>query len=253
MFKALLAAVFVTAACVANAQIQVVDRSPASMPKPVNEISPSPQGSQQQTAELYYQLQVLQQEVLELRGLVEQQTHELKRLKQQRLDDYLDLDRRLSQLGNSGAVSGNSQGSSSSPSSVMAGAAGTASPADELKSYRDAIDLVLKKQDYDAAVVKLKAHLDAYPGGRYAGNALYWLGEIYLLKGELEQSRQWFTQLLADFPEHPKLADTQFKLGKVYHLLGDNDQARVMLEKAAQAKGNAAALARDYLKANFNS
>lgn len=44
-------------------------------------------------------MQLLQQEVLQLRGMVEEQAHELKRLKQQRLDDYLDLDRRLSKVG----------------------------------------------------------------------------------------------------------------------------------------------------------
>ena len=47
-----------------------------------------------------YQIQQLQQEVLELRGLLEEVSFELKRLKQQRLDDYLDLDKRLGELSN---------------------------------------------------------------------------------------------------------------------------------------------------------
>jgi tol-pal system protein YbgF len=48
-----------------------------------------------------FQIQQLQQEVSELRGLVEEQAFNLKRLKQQRLDDYLDLDKRLSTIGQS--------------------------------------------------------------------------------------------------------------------------------------------------------
>lgn len=254
MYRSILAAVSLTAACLSYAQVEVVDRSPSS--RGTTQAPPSQPTQQtttgnQQVAELYYQLQVLQQEVLELRGLVETQTHELKRLKQQRLDDYLDLDRRLSQLGSGASSSVASPAAASVPSASEN--AGTASPADELKSYRAAIDLVLKQQNYDAAVVKLKEHLQNYPKGRYAGNALYWLGEIYLLKGELETSRQWFSQLLSEFPDHPKVADAQFKLGKVHHLMGDDAQAKTLLERAARAKGNAGRLARDYLQENFDS
>ncbi|TVZ38094.1 tol-pal system protein YbgF [Alteromonadaceae bacterium 2753L.S.0a.02] len=254
MLRYTLAAVLMTAVCVVSAQVEVIDRSPASRSAaaPSSNQAAAPVNGQQ-TAELYYQLQLLQQEVLELRGLVEQQAHELKRLKQQRLDDYLDLDRRLSQL--SGTSSNAKPANSSTSTTTAASNSDTAasSSKDELKSYRDAIDLVLKKQDYDAAIVKLKEHLANFPRGRYAGNALYWLGEIYLLKGELENSRQWFVQLLTDFPNHPKEPDAQFKLGKVYYQLGDKSQSKALLQEAAKSKGNVAKLAQDYLKANFDS
>ena len=47
------------------------------------------------SAELYVQLQALQVEMSELRGLVEQQAYLIEQLSQRRMDDYLDLDRRL--------------------------------------------------------------------------------------------------------------------------------------------------------------
>ena len=46
----------------------------------------------------YNQSQMMQNEVRELRGLVEQLSYELQRVKQRQMDDYLDLDRRLSAL-----------------------------------------------------------------------------------------------------------------------------------------------------------
>lgn len=205
-------------------------------------------------AELYYQLQVVQQEVLQLRGQVEEQAHQIKKLKQQRLDDYIDLDRRLSQLGQPGngrPVLSSSSSSDSPESNTSSAAAGV--QASEIQSYRSAIDLVLKQQKYDQAADALIQHLQDYPNGRYAANAQYWLGEIYLLKNELETARQWFAKLLSTYPDHSKVPDAQFKLGKVHHLLGNDAQAKQFLNKAASSNSSAASLARDYLKLNFPS
>lgn len=212
-------------------------------------------GAAQLSSEFYYQFQVLQQEVMDLRGLVEEQAHEIKKLKQQRLDDYLDLDRRIGELrGGGGASAGGSSALGSSAGSGSAAAinsAGTSAaapaPADELQRYRDAIDLLLKQQDQDGAIAALNKHLEDYPRGRYAANAQYWLGETYLLKGNLDLARKWFSQLISEFPNHNKVPDAKFKLAKVYDSQGDKDKARQLLEEVAQSGTSAAGLARDYL------
>jgi lipopolysaccharide biosynthesis regulator YciM len=46
--------------------------------------------------------------------------------------------------------------------------------------------------------------------------------------------------------------DSRFKLGKIYHQLGELDRARELLEAAAQSSGNVARKARDYLTNNFD-
>lgn len=251
MVKYPLAAILSMAAVVSLAQVKVVDSKPTigAMPPP-----PAPVGSMQSAAqpiasnasvELFYKVQTLQQEVLELRGLVEEQAHELKQLKQQRMDDYLDLDRRLSQL---------SQGSISATTDAdPAASSGAPVGKDELSNYRAAIDLVLKQQDYAKGIVALEQHLTDYPDGRYAANAQYWLGQIHLLQNELEQSRQWFAAMLQDHPDHQKAPEAKFKLGKVYHLLGDKAKARELLEGVASSNTSAADLAKDYLRQNFSS
>ena len=52
----------------------------------------------------YYQMQVLQEEVQMLRGMVEELNYELQQLKQRQMDDYLDIDRRLSAQVSGSAV-----------------------------------------------------------------------------------------------------------------------------------------------------
>lgn len=204
-------------------------------------------------SELFYKVQALQQEVSELRGLVEEQGYELKRLKQQRLDDYLNLDRRLTELGGKpvSSVPGASQGgdTSSVGDSSSGGSASGPADADEMQSYRDAIDLVLRQKNYDQAVVAFNQYLTNFPDGRYAANSQYWLGEICLLQGDLEKSRSWFSRLLSEHPDHAKTPDAMYKLGTVYDKLGDADKARSLLNEvvANNANTNAARLASNYL------
>ncbi|MEO0444312.1 MAG: YbgF trimerization domain-containing protein, partial [Pseudomonadota bacterium] len=79
-----------------------------------------------------FQIQQLQQEILELRGLVEEMRFELKRLKQQRLDDYLDLDKRLAELSNTTPANNRADSPNASSSSVGVSSASVANDADYL-------------------------------------------------------------------------------------------------------------------------
>jgi tol-pal system protein YbgF len=251
----LCAAAFSLTSAVAVAQVDVVESTPRmpgsssasstsiNAPQPAQAAPASPQNVQ---AEMFYRLQILQQEVQSLRGLVEEQAYELKRLKQQRLDDYVDLDRRISAVTKGGAAVAPEKSNSTQTAESTGSATGN-----ELQHYRAAIRLVLKDKNYAEAITSFNQYLDAYPEGRYAANAQYWLGEIYLLQNDLEQARQWFTRLLQANPEHDKADDAKFKLGTVYHKLGDSQKAKSLLNEVAASDANAARLARDYLSANL--
>jgi tol-pal system protein YbgF len=56
------------------------------------------------SSRMILELQQMREEVRELRGLVEAQAQEIENLKRRQRDQYLDLDRRLSELQSSGAV-----------------------------------------------------------------------------------------------------------------------------------------------------
>ncbi|WP_049722077.1 YbgF trimerization domain-containing protein [Gilvimarinus polysaccharolyticus] len=270
----LITAALVVVVSTAQAQVQVTDSRPQSAAGSSVDVSvpgarqstPTPSDNNPQ-AELYYQLQALQQEVMSLRGLVEEQTFELKKLKQQRMDDYLDLDRRVSAL-----TTGASGGTSTAPRmtyepsadntlaprvDVAAGTEGeilakpvTSANASESEVYGAAYDL-LRQREVDASIAAFKDHLARYPNGEYTGNSYYWLGEIYLLKNDLPSAQQWFGDLLRVFPSSRKVPDAQFKLGKVYHLQGQEERAKELLSIVAASNSDASRLAEQYLKENF--
>ena len=206
-----------------------------SAPPPVSEPSQA-----QNAGNLLYQVQQLQQEVMMLNGKVEEQAHELRRLKQQSLERYVDLDRRVSTLttggiapaaGAAAASSGSYSGTAAPPATaapsttytapratVPAVSAGAATSGAELPgegdAYRAAYALV-RGQKFNDAVAAFQQFLVQYPNGRYAPNAYYWLGELYLVvqPPDLEQARQSFNQLLTQYPTNSKVPDALYKTG----------------------------------------
>lgn len=255
MLKYLLTATLGVAASQALAQVQIVESKPIGGASRINNTqanvaAPSLDPSIQN--ELYFQLQVLQQEVQDLRGLVEEQSYELKRLKQQRLDDYLDLDRRLSQAGQAGTtaparVSSSEQAVAADTNIDLADTPNVG----ELASYRSAIDLVLKQRDFDGGAKALQSYLNDFPSGHYVANAQYWLGQIYFQKNDLEQSKKWFGLMIEQFPRHQKAPEAKFKLAKALDSLGEKDKAKELLQEVVRSGSSAAGLAQEYLKQNF--
>ncbi len=216
------------------------------------------------SAELFVQIQSLQVEVRELRGLVEQQSYMIEQLSQRRMDDYLDLDRRIGELQAGGSAASSkptaSAGevkpkSTAGPSTraynskiATASPRAPAEPDSAKQSYRAAYQKV-KDRQFDDAKVALVVFVDTYPQSRYVPNAYFWLGELYYLDSSLEKSQQAFTLLINGYPQHRKVADAKFKLGKVYHQIGEEAKARAMLESVLNDHpgSTAANPAREYL------
>ena len=229
----------------AIAQARIVESRPMRQSEP----TPSP------VSALYNQLQLLQEEVSQLRGLVEQQSYELKQLKQQRLDDYLDLDGRLSRVGSVSSSSSSAVAVSQSPGAspqvrAAASSSPTRAPADELAAYRAAIDLVLKQQNLEGGSAALKSYLQNFPNPSYGANANYWLGEIYSQQKSWREAALWFEKLLTDYPSYYKADEARYKLGRAYLMDGNAAKGRSLLQDLAASESSTAGMARTLLEQN---
>jgi tol-pal system protein YbgF len=199
--------------------------------------------------ELFYQLQLLQQEVMELRGKVEEQGYQIRQFKEQSLERYMDLDRRLK------------EGGGSTPDPGSEASTSTAKPAGqelagEADAYRAAYSQV-RSQQFQGAVSAFKQFLVNFPNGRYAANAHYWLGELYLVivPPDDESARREFNLLLEDYPDNSKAPDALYKLGKIYFDRGDANRAREYFDRVINEFGDsgssAVKLARDFIGSNY--
>lgn len=232
-------------------------------------------GSQasEEPADMFYQVQVLQEEIRQLRGMLEQQSYQLDQLKREQTENYGDLDGRLSAISAAmtavpaGSVlrptspgsadgqlsSANTQDSTSASSSASPSIKLSPSSIDgdrESTQYNAAYAL-LKARKLDESLVAFQEFVVAFPAGSYTANAYYWMGEIHLVKSRLDAAAAEFSRVVDNYPAHRKALDAHYKLGTVYYQMGDKEKARQHLDTAATGNGSAARLAQRYLEANF--
>ena len=216
---------------------------------PVSPELPTPQAAEvsvsgSSLAGLFYQLQLLQQEVQELRGQLEEQQYLLQRLQKGQQDQYLDLDQRLAALA-AGQPQPAPQTADSQTAVAATGAALGA--ATERDAYAQAIEFMRARQ-FDESIQGFQQLIIDYPNGQFTPNAFYWLGELFLAQKLREQARQNFMQVINLYPDHQKVPDALYKLGVVYQGLGDDTQALDYLQRVQDqhAQSPAAALAKKY-------
>jgi tol-pal system protein YbgF len=206
----------------------------------------TPTADSAQLSELFYQMQVLQQEIQTLRGQMEEQDFLIRRLQRDQTEKYADVDRRLAGL--SGGIASPTV-DPTTPSSTPRPA--TSPPSGGYGSERDAYTYAfeeMRARRFDESIQGFQQLIVEYPNGQYTPNAYYWLGELYLAKAEPEQSRQSFMQVVSLYPDHQKVPDALYKLGVVYDNLGDARTARQYLERvqSEHPRSSAASLAAKY-------
>jgi tol-pal system protein YbgF len=244
------------------AQAPIIDASVDNNRAPVHAVGQQvaePVAQQGMQGELYNQLTLLQQEVMQLRGIVEEQAHILRQVKEQNMERYIDLDRRLGTLMASPAAIAPSvdKRPASVATTVGAQPGVVAATAGEQEAYDSAYQLVLDKR-FNDALKAFEQLLVNFPAGKYAPNSYYWVGELYqvITPQNLDASREAFSQLLGQYPDHPKVPDAMYKLGKVYFLKGNLKESREWLDKVIAeydkgANSSAADKARQFINENF--
>jgi tol-pal system protein YbgF len=209
---------------------------------------------------LALRVQQLEEEIRRLNGLVEEQASLLMRLQDQSLERYVEMDRRLAAIGtmdssavlDAGGETADSSAADDSASLAEAPVVEAEPQPGEREAYQSAYGLVRERR-FEAAVDAFNAFLASYPFGRFAPNAHYWLGELYLVIEPVdpEAARQNFQLLLDQYPNDRKVPDALYKLGRVHALKGNTDRSKEYLNKVIADYGEeqhpAAQLAKDFL------
>lgn len=183
--------------------------------------------------QMQQQLQTLLDEVSELSGKTEMHSYKLEEILQQQRDIYQEIDRRMG--GQGGAVpqvQSNAPAAAQAQANIPAGnpaavvaadqvaatevAAPTASTTmTEAQSYEQAINYVIKDNNYAAAIPAFEAFIQDYPNSDYTSNSHYWLGQLYYQKNELAKAKTHFERVVTQFPNTTRVPDALLKLGMV--------------------------------------
>lgn len=190
--------------------------------------------------ELLSMVETMQQEIAELRGTVEEQSHTIEMMKRQQQQRYLDLDKRMAELLQKPIVSPSANNEPGSEPQLSA---------EDL--YASAMALI-KKKDFTNALVKLDTFAKTYPDNSLAANAFYWSGEVQLAEGNYPLAITQFSRVVEKHSEHNKAADSHYKLAVSYDRSGDPEKAKqilnLVIKQYAGKSDSVVRLATRYLK-----
>ena len=106
-------------------------------------------------------------------------------------------------------------------------------PAGTPKEQYDYAFDILRQADYARAEKALRLFLEANSSDELAGNAQYWLGETYYVRGDFEQAAVEFLSGYQTYPNSSKGPDNLLKLGLSMARLGQTDGACTALTRLA--------------------
>jgi tol-pal system protein YbgF len=174
----------------------------------------------------------IQQQVQQLQGQIEVQTHEMAQLKDQVRNFYQDLDSRITKISPDQSTAEKNPASDKSKLPVKESAIqdGPSTKTKELQSYEAAFNL-LNKKDYEKAITGFQTFVKEYPSSTYTVNAHYWLGEIYYLKDKPDLANKEFQMIIANYPDSPKVADAMLKVALIAMDAGNYPKAKINLTK----------------------
>ncbi|HSX20148.1 MAG TPA: YbgF trimerization domain-containing protein, partial [Gammaproteobacteria bacterium] len=190
-------------------------------------------------AKLLKEMEAMQQEIRELRGKLEEQQNSVQKLDQKQEKLYLNLDSRLNTISEPKPADQTVQDTIPNteaafaevlpqPAAPAAATVDQPAPAEVLpganeKALFDAAHVLLRNQQYAAAIIEFKDLLWQFPEGVYASQAYFWLGEMYLLqwqqnksdKTALNNAKESFTTLSSKYQGQPCEGDALLKLALI--------------------------------------
>lgn len=133
-----------------------------------------------------------------------------------------------SSAGSRAGSSGGSTGGAAGGTTGSAGGGGEelaklpdGKPAEQ---YQYAMSL-LRRGNHEKAAGALKAFIRRYPNGTLTGNAVYWLGESYYVRGQYREAAIHFAEGFKKFPKSPKASANLLKLGMSFGKLNKRREA----------------------------
>ncbi len=182
------------------------------------------------------QLEELQNEMNELRGVTELHTHQLGQVLERQRELYQELDRRVSK-----ALKSVNTLPSSIEVPVSIQQKNYSHNLTENEAYDRAVNMVLKDKQYDNAIPEFRLFNQKFPHSSYAANAHYWLGQLLFNKNELSEAKKEFTVVVTQFPDSSKRGDSLLKLATVEQKQNNKTKAISLYQQLIKEYPNSSA------------
>ena len=171
---------------------------------------------------LYKKIEVLEEEIRDLRNILEENSILVDRSLELQQQRYLDLDARILEI---------SKIYSEKPNSV-----------DEEAQYLDTEEkelfksaLILFEESRFAEALEIFSQIIiTFPDGSFTADAYFWSGELFLAQEMFEDAKLSFKNVVDNFYQHSRTPDSLFKLGEIYRIEGDVERSLEFYDKVKE-------------------
>lgn len=180
------------------------------------------------------ELEVLREEVRQLRGATESLQYEAENAATRQRDQYLDLDQRLQSLerrtraGDGALPPATLPPDAELPAGALPGGGVPVAAGDDQASYQAALEL-LRQGRYAQAEEGFRKFLADFPQSELVDNAIYWLAETYYVNRDFDTALATFRQVLDEYPDSRKAPDALLKAGFCEYELEQIEAAQATL------------------------
>ena len=177
--------------------------------------------NEQESFELLYEkIETLEEEIRELRNLLEENSILVDRSLELQQQRYLDLDGRILELSK---ISSESKSSISNEQEILV-------QTEERDLFKSAL-ILFEESRFAEALEVFSNLIISFPEGSFTADAYFWSGELFLAQDMLEDAKLSFQSVVDQFPEHTRTPDSLFKLGEIFRFEGDKIMSEEFYDK----------------------
>ena len=171
---------------------------------------------------LYKKIEVLEEEIRDLRNILEENSILVDRSLELQQQRYLDLDARILEI---------SKIYSEKPSSVDEDAQYLNTEEKEL--FKSAL-ILFEESRFAEALEIFSQIIITFPDGSFTADAYFWSGELFLAQEMFEDAKLSFKNVVDNFYQHSRTPDSLFKLGEIYRIEGDIERSLEYYDKVKE-------------------
>ena len=168
---------------------------------------------------LYKKIEVLEEEIRDLRNILEENSILVDRSLELQQQRYLDLDSRILEISKISSEKLNSIDEE-----------GQYLDTEEKELFKSAL-ILFEESRFAEALEIFSQIIITFPNGAFTADAYFWSGELFLAQEMYEDAKLSFKNVVDNFYQHSRAPDSLFKLGEIYRIEGDIERSLGFYDK----------------------
>jgi len=171
---------------------------------------------------LYKKIEVLEEEIRDLRNILEENSILVDRSLELQQQRYLDLDARILEISKI-----------SSEKLRLVDEEAQYLDTEEKELFKSAL-ILFEESRFAEALEIFSQIIITFPDGSFTADAYFWSGELFLAQEMFEDAKLSFKNVVDNFYQHSRTPDSLFKLGEIYRIEGDVERSLEFYDKVKE-------------------